>query len=85
MEYANDRSIPKGMCVWSNFWRGHHNGRMCARIDSVIVTAHVVRGVINSSSTSSKNGIVDDVDGVMVIIGEGTMGVTVKISTKPSA
>ncbi len=53
---------------------------MCARIDSVIVTAHVVGGVINSGSTSSKNGIVDDADGVMVIIGEGIMVVAVEIS-----
>jgi len=85
MEYANDRSIPKWMCVWSNFWRGHHNERMCARIDSVVVTAHVIGGVINAGSTSSKNGIVDDADGVTVIIGEGIMGVAVEISTKPSA
>jgi hypothetical protein len=58
---------------------------MCARIDCVIVTAHVVGGVINSGSTSSKNGIVGDVDGVTVVIGEGIMGVAVEISTKPSA
>jgi hypothetical protein len=47
--------------------------------------AHVVGGVINSGSTSSKNGIVDDADGVTVIIGEGIMGVTVEISIKLSA
>ena len=85
MEYANDRSIPKWMCVWSNFWRGHHNERMHVRIDSVKVTAHVVGGVINSGSTSPKNGIVDDVDGVTVVVGEGVVGVAIKTLTKPSA
>jgi hypothetical protein len=58
---------------------------MCARIDSVIVPAHVIGGVINSGSSGSKDGVVDDADRVTVIIGEGFMGVSIKLSTKSSA
>jgi len=50
-----------------------------ARINGVIITARVIGGVINAGGSSSKNGIVDDADGVPIIIGEGFMGVAVEL------
>lgn len=58
---------------------------MRARINSVIITAHVVGGVINPGGSSSKNGVVEDADGVTVVIGEGFVGVSIELSTKSSA
>jgi len=82
VEYANNGSIPKRVGVWSNFWRGHHNERVGARVNSVIITAHVIGGVINSGGSSSENGAVEDADGVTVIIGERFVGVSIELSTK---
>lgn len=58
---------------------------MCARINSVIITAHVIGGIINSYGLSSKDGVVEDADGVTVVIGEGFVGVSIELSTESSA
>jgi hypothetical protein len=73
MKYADDVCVPERMrifVVFIIFMREHHDVWVCASIDGVFVTAHVISCVVDSKDFVTVETVVDETDAVTLEVCE---------------
>ena len=81
----NTPRIPERMGSRFLLRRNNHHIRMCARIHGVLITAHVIGGVIDTENLGGVDMIIEDMNCVSFFIGKFNVIITLKIMTQHSA
>lgn len=70
VEDPENARIPERMGVRTSLGRYDHNIVVGARINDILISAHIVGGIVDTQSFCSKNPVILDSDGRPVVIGE---------------
>ncbi len=68
------------MSIWVSFWRFNHHEGMPAWINDVVVTANIVRGVVDSKDVMTIQTLIGNPNRVSVVIREGFVSIPIEIS-----